>query len=150
MLLIIVTSTILLVFYLKVSLWSFVFWIFLSKIDEGAILTMNMHTIGKKRTSGCFAVIYENSPNGHSKCKFRTIPGKLIKELCRLFKFNPFVSLSKSLLPQISKNFFLVVVIYCRKDPWRQLREGLKISRNVTKPKLALFVTRFKIQKYEP
>ena len=72
---------------------------------------------GKIRPTGCFAVIYENSPNGRSKCTFRTIPGKLIKELSRLFKFNPFVSFSKGPLPQISKNFFLVVVIYRRKDP---------------------------------
>ena len=78
------------------------------------------------------------------------IPTKLIKELYTLCKFNPFISLLKGLLPQISKNFFLVVVIYRQKDPSRQLREGLKISRNVTKPKLALFVTRFKIKKNEP
>ena len=40
-----------------------------------------------------------------------------------------------------------MAVIYRQKDPLRQLREGLKISRNVTKTKLAVFVTRFKIKK---
>ena len=50
---------------------------------------------------------------------------KLFNKLYWLCKFNPFISLLKGLLPQILKNFFLVVVIYCQLDISCQLREGL-------------------------